>query len=61
MSVRATDADSSHTAYLLLTVCGLALVIAAVWLGLVRMFTKIIMEITLALTVLLNIGICICA
>ncbi|BEJ17676.1 hypothetical protein CspHIS471_0610770 [Cutaneotrichosporon sp. HIS471] len=48
-----------HTAYLLLTVCGLALVIAAAWLGLVRMFTKIIMEITLALTVLLNIGICI--
>lgn len=26
----------------------------------VRMFTKVIMEITLALTVLLNIGICIC-
>jgi hypothetical protein len=27
----------------------------------VRAFTKVIMEITLALTVLLNIGICICA
>jgi hypothetical protein len=28
---------------------------------LVRAFTKVIIEITLALTVLLNIGICICA
>ncbi|KAK1924435.1 integral to plasma membrane protein [Papiliotrema laurentii] len=48
-----------HTVYLLLCVCGLALAVAIMWLGMVRAFTKIIMEITLALTVLLNIGICI--
>ncbi|KAK4688034.1 hypothetical protein P7C73_g2079, partial [Tremellales sp. Uapishka_1] len=48
-----------HTVYLLLLVCALGLAIAAVYLGLVRAFTKIIMEITLALTVLLNIAICI--
>ncbi|WWD17512.1 protein PNS1 [Kwoniella shandongensis] len=48
-----------HTVYLLLVVCALGLVIAALYLALVRAFTKVIIEITLALTVLLNIGICI--
>ncbi|KAK8864189.1 protein PNS1 [Kwoniella newhampshirensis] len=48
-----------HTVYLLLVVCGLGLVIAALYLMLVRAFTRIIIEVTLALSVLLNIGICI--
>ncbi|WVQ82442.1 protein PNS1 [Cryptococcus sp. DSM 104549] len=48
-----------HTVYLLLCVCALGLVNAALYLMLVRAFTKIIIEVTLALTVLLNIGICI--
>ncbi|WVQ99212.1 protein PNS1 [Kwoniella sp. CBS 9459] len=48
-----------HTVYLLLVVSGLALVIAAIYLMMVRAFTRIIIEVTLALTVILNIGICI--
>jgi len=48
-----------HSVYLLLMVCALGLALAAVYLSLVRAFTKIIMEVTLALTVVLNIGICI--
>nr|XP_019010727.1 protein PNS1 [Kwoniella pini CBS 10737]OCF49508.1 protein PNS1 [Kwoniella pini CBS 10737] len=49
-----------HTVYLLLCVCALGLVLAALYLALVRAFTRIIIEVTLALTVILNIGICIC-
>ncbi|OCF36948.1 protein PNS1 [Kwoniella heveanensis BCC8398] len=48
-----------HTVYLLLVVSGLALVIAALYLLMVRAFTRIIIEVTLALTVILNIGICV--
>ncbi|WWC70439.1 protein PNS1 [Kwoniella pini CBS 10737] len=48
-----------HTVYLLLCVCALGLVLAALYLALVRAFTRIIIEVTLALTVILNIGICI--
>ncbi|TYJ52097.1 protein PNS1 [Cryptococcus floricola] len=48
-----------HTVYILLVVTGLGLFIAAVYLFMLRTFTKIILEVTLALTVLLNIGICI--
>ncbi|EIW70886.1 hypothetical protein TREMEDRAFT_29308 [Tremella mesenterica DSM 1558] len=49
-----------HAAYLLLVVCCLGLFFAVIWLMIVRAFTKVILEITLVLTVLLNIGICIC-
>ncbi|KAI0779551.1 plasma-membrane choline transporter-domain-containing protein [Fomes fomentarius] len=48
-----------HTAYLLLFVTGAALLLSAVYLILTRMFTKAIMHITLVLSILLNIGICI--
>ncbi|WWD02756.1 protein PNS1 [Kwoniella europaea PYCC6329] len=48
-----------HTVYLLLIVCALGLALAAVYLAMVRAFTRIIIEVTLALTVILNIGICI--
>jgi hypothetical protein len=50
---------NSSTAYLLCFVAGAALVISSLYLMLVRAATKIIMEITLALSVLLNIGIAI--
>ncbi|KAJ9111755.1 hypothetical protein QFC22_006414 [Naganishia vaughanmartiniae] len=49
-----------HTVYLLLVASGLALVLAFVWLMIVRQFTKVIMEITLALSVVFNIGVCVC-
>lgn len=48
-----------HAAYLLLVVCCLGLFFASIWLIMVRAFTRVIIEITLALTVILNIGICI--
>ncbi|WVR07244.1 protein PNS1 [Kwoniella sp. DSM 27419] len=48
-----------HTVYLLLVVSGLALVIAAIYMMMVRAFTRVIIEVTLALTVILNIGICV--
>ncbi|WVN88169.1 protein PNS1 [Cryptococcus depauperatus CBS 7841] len=48
-----------HTVFILLVVVGFGLVIAALYLMLLRTLTKIILEITLALTVVLNIGICI--
>ncbi|WVO22325.1 protein PNS1 [Cryptococcus decagattii] len=48
-----------HTVYLLLVVVALGLVIASLYLMALRAFTKIILEVTLALTVILNIGICI--
>ncbi|WVW83672.1 protein PNS1 [Kwoniella bestiolae CBS 10118] len=48
-----------HTVYLLLIVCALGLALAAVYLAMVRAFTRIIIEVTLALTVILNIGICV--
>ncbi|KAL7421524.1 pH nine-sensitive protein 1 [Cryptotrichosporon argae] len=48
-----------HTVYLFLIVCAVGLLGAALWLGLTRAFTRVIMEITLALSVVLNIGICI--
>ncbi|GFZ44180.1 Protein PNS1 [Saitozyma sp. JCM 24511] len=48
-----------HSVYLLVMCCVLGLAVAALWLGLVRAITKVIIEVTLALTVLLNIGICI--
>lgn len=50
----------SHTVYLLLLCCALALAVAVVWLGIVRAFAKTILEISLVATVVLNIGICIC-
>ncbi|RSH83658.1 Protein pns1 [Saitozyma podzolica] len=50
-----------HTLYLLIVCCALGLVVAALWLGirLIRALTKVVVEVTLALTVLLNIGICV--
>lgn len=48
-----------HTVYLLLIVCAIGLVIAAIYLAALRAFTRVIIEVTLALTVILNIGICI--
>ncbi|ORY21903.1 plasma-membrane choline transporter-domain-containing protein [Naematelia encephala] len=48
-----------HTVYLLLVVCALGLLIAALYLMLVRVFTRIIIEVTLVLNVVLNIGICV--
>lgn len=48
-----------HTVYLFLITAAVGLLIACLWLLIVRTFTKIILEITLALTVLLNIAICI--
>lgn len=50
---------NSSTAYLLCFVAGAALVLSSLYLMLVRAATKIIMEITLAASVLLNIGIAI--
>jgi len=47
------------TVYLLLLVTAAAILLSVVYLLLTRMFTKIIMHITLVLTILLNIGICI--
>jgi len=47
------------TAYLLLLVTGAALLLSIVYLMLVRAFTKAIMHITLVLSILLNIGICV--
>lgn len=52
--------DRSHTVYLLLCCCALALAVAVIWLGMVRAFARVILEISLAATVVLNIGICIC-
>ncbi|WRT66144.1 protein PNS1 [Kwoniella shivajii] len=48
-----------HTVYLLLCVCALGLVNAALYIAFVRAFTRIVIEVTLALTVILNIGICV--
>ncbi|RSH94165.1 Protein pns1 [Saitozyma podzolica] len=48
-----------HTLYLLVVCCALGLAVAALWLGLIRALTKVVVEVTLALTVLLNIGICV--
>lgn len=47
------------TAYLLLFVAGCGLLLSTVYLLLARMFTMLIMHITLILTILLNIGVCI--
>ncbi|GAA5888558.1 hypothetical protein JCM6882_008996 [Rhodosporidiobolus microsporus] len=44
------------TAFLLAIICGAALVFSAILLGIVRAFTKIILEITLALSLLLSIA-----
>ncbi|RSH85379.1 Protein pns1 [Saitozyma podzolica] len=48
-----------HTLYLLVVCCALGLGVAALWLCLIRDLTKVVVEVTLALTVLLNIGICV--
>ncbi|KAH6913822.1 integral to plasma membrane protein [Coprinopsis sp. MPI-PUGE-AT-0042] len=48
-----------HTVYLLLLVTAVAVLLSAIYLMLTRAFTRIIMHITLVLTILLNIGICI--
>lgn len=48
-----------HTVYLLLFVTAAGLVLSTVYLILTRAFTKMIMHITLVLSILLNIGICI--
>ncbi|KAI5449166.1 putative choline transporter, variant 2 [Naganishia albida] len=48
-----------HTVYLLLVASGLALLLAFGWLMIVRAFTKVIMEITLVLSVVFNIGVCV--
>jgi len=45
--------------YLLLLITAAAMLLSAVYLMLTRMFTKAIMHITLVLTIVLNIGICI--
>lgn len=52
---RATDTCApSHTVILLLFVTGAGLVLSAFYLMLTRAFTKIIMHITLVLSILLN-------
>lgn len=48
-----------HTAFLLLLVTGAALLLAVTQLMLTRMFTRMIMHITLVLSICLNIGICV--
>ncbi|KIY53121.1 integral to plasma membrane protein [Fistulina hepatica ATCC 64428] len=50
---------NSSTAYLLLLVTAAALVLSISYLMLTRMFTRLIMHITLILSIVLNIGICI--
>lgn len=50
---------NNHTAILLLFVTGAALILSTIYLVLTRMFTKAIMHITLILTILLNIAICV--
>ncbi|KZP34479.1 DUF580-domain-containing protein [Athelia psychrophila] len=50
---------NSHTVYLLLFVTAAALVLSTVYLMLTRMFTRMIMHITLVLSILLNIGVCV--
>jgi hypothetical protein len=47
------------TAYLLLLVTAAALLLSVAYLMLVRAFTRLIMHITLILSILLNIGICV--
>ncbi|EPQ57025.1 DUF580-domain-containing protein [Gloeophyllum trabeum ATCC 11539] len=48
-----------HTVYLLLLVTAAGLLLATIYLMLCRAFTRLIMHITLILSILLNIGICI--
>lgn len=48
---------NSHTVYLLLLVTAAALVLASVYLMLVRAFTKVILEVTLVLSVVANVAI----
>jgi hypothetical protein len=48
-----------HTAYLLLFVTGVALILSTLWLMLVRAFTRAIMHITLVLSIILNIALCV--
>ncbi|KAH7924270.1 DUF580-domain-containing protein [Leucogyrophana mollusca] len=50
---------NKHTVYLLLFVTAAGLVLSSVYLMLARAFTKMIMHITLILSIVLNIGICI--
>ncbi|KAJ8076423.1 pH nine-sensitive protein 1 [Marasmius tenuissimus] len=50
---------NASTVYLLLLVTAAAVLFSTIYLILTRMFTKMIMHITLILTILLNIGICI--
>jgi len=50
---------NQHTVYLLLLVAAAALLLSTIYLILTRLFTKVIMHITLILSILLNIGICI--
>ena len=49
-----TEAIQSHTVYLLLFVTGAALVLSSLHLMLTRIFTRLIMHITLILSILLN-------
>lgn len=48
-----------HTVYLLLFVAGAAVLLSTLYLMLARIFTRLIMHITLILSILLNIGICV--
>ncbi|EGO00195.1 hypothetical protein SERLA73DRAFT_89090 [Serpula lacrymans var. lacrymans S7.3] len=48
-----------HTVYLLLLVTAAGLLLSSVYLLLARLFTRFIMHITLILSILLNIGICV--
>ncbi|KAF8586325.1 DUF580-domain-containing protein [Ramaria rubella] len=50
---------NKHTAILLLLVTGAALVLSTVYLVFVRAFTKFIMHLTLIMSVVFNIGICV--
>ncbi|EMD37617.1 hypothetical protein CERSUDRAFT_114269 [Gelatoporia subvermispora B] len=50
---------NKHTLYLLLLVTGAALLLSTIYLMLARAFTRGIMHITLVLSILLNIGICV--
>jgi len=50
---------NTHTVYLLLLVTAAGLLLSTLYLILTRMFTRMIMHITLVLSILLNAGICI--
>jgi hypothetical protein len=54
VGVRLLKQPSSHTVYLLLLVTAAGLLLSTVYLILVRAFTRIIMHVTLVLSIILN-------